>query len=528
MRELKFEELTIEQKLGIVTIATVTEDEKQLEYILELVKSHSVGAVWVTPGRKLSDIAIKKIKETADYPVLIMTDAEGGIGDFATGRHNAISRTGSEELAYIFGKVTAITARQMGYNVVCNPILDLTVVNSICGMVDRSLGPDKYQATAYAKAIARGMHDGGVLTVGKHYPGNTEYDSFIDSHMAESLSEMTKEELLDTNLYPYIELNKDGLLDGIMTKHSRFVNIDPDYPASLSKKLIDIIREQGFDGISLTDALCMHGVVTKFGKDTCIGLSVGNGNDLALAFNQDNRFAIEAMTDGYRKGVISDERLNEAVKRVLEAQKKVMAEPKYTSLTDEDIEKFNRFHTDGIALVADDGVGAEISRDGKHLFVILTDQRVDINKRDELAVDTFSHFWHSPLEIADKIESLFPNSGIYMLAQFPMISDNMLLMDKILDYDDVVFVTFFYGRPCMGRECFTSRVLTVFDSLQITDKISTVVHYGNPFVLEDIPHVGRILFAPGEKAATLAAIDILAGLYPPKGKLVYDVKLKKK
>lgn len=523
MRELIFEELTTEQKLGLVTIGYLRTAtcEDQLDYILELVKKRSIGAVWVDAGPEI----IAQIKEAADYPILIMTDAEDGIGGFNAGRHNAIAQTGSEELAYVFGKVTALEGRRRGYNVICNPVLDMTSVNTVCGMNTRSLGHDKEEVTKYARQIARAMHDCGVLTVGKHYPGVSENEITLDSHFAETESKMSREELIDYNLYPYIKLSEEGLLDGIMTKHSRFSNIDPIYPASLSKELIGIIREAGFGGFSITDALVMHGVTAKFGEKECIPLSISGGNDIALAFNSDNRFSFEAMKEGYEKGVISDERLDEAVRRVLEAQHKVMAEPKYTELTDKDIEDFKRLSTDGIYAITDEGLDYTLPKDGRHYFVILTDHETNL-AADKIALDTFSHFWHSPADIAERIRLRFPNSEVDTLQQFPTISNNMHIMSGHGKFDDVVFVSFFFGRPGMGRECLTSRVLTVLDSLQVTNRIAAVVHCGNPFVLEDFPHVPRIIVGPGSKQATLTTIDVLAGDYPAKGKPVYDVKLK--
>ena len=103
--------------------------------------------------------------------------------------------------------------------------------------------------------------------------------------MAETSSEATVEELLDYNLYPYKYLIDRGLLDGVMTEHTRFSSIDNVYPASLSKPVIDIIRDRlNFDGFCVTDALTMMGVVTKFGYDNSKGLSIAAGNDLALVW----------------------------------------------------------------------------------------------------------------------------------------------------------------------------------------------------------------------------------------------------
>ena len=415
MKELKLEELTTKQKLGMVTIASLfTYEDKevqneQLQYIIELVKNHSVGAVWVNYDNESIDIAKEKIdaiKAVADYPILIMCDAENGFGDKLIGMHNALGMVDSEEAAYTFGKVTAVNAHKIGYNVICSPVLDMAKQRYMCGVNIRGIGSDKEQVARLAIAEVKGMHDAGVLSVAKHYPGEGS-DGSMDPHMAEALSYMTKEELLEYNLYPYLSLMKEGLLDGIMTRHERFVNIDPDYPTSLSKKVIGVIREQGFDGFAITDALGMHGIVAKFGKERGIGLSIGNGNDIALAFARNNAEAFEAMYKSYDEGIISDERLDEAVRRILEAQHKVLAQPKYTELTEDDLTKFDAINRDSVFAKVDEGIPAALSRDGKHYFVILTETTVDINNRVE--VNTFSRDGYYPLRIADRIKELYPN-----------------------------------------------------------------------------------------------------------------------
>ena len=55
------------------------------------------------------------------------------IGMYTIGRQNALGMTDREKLAYTFGKITAVTARKMGYNVVCNPVLDMCHEAEICG-----------------------------------------------------------------------------------------------------------------------------------------------------------------------------------------------------------------------------------------------------------------------------------------------------------------------------------------------------------------------------------------------------------
>ena len=146
MKELQIEELSIKQKVGMVTCALIAGNgrtEESDEYVLDMIRNHSLGAVWVNPKTQNFEDIMARIKEAADYPIIIITDAESGIGDYTIGRQNALGMTDSEELAYEFGKVTAVNARKMGYNVVCNPILDRCRGAGICGSNIRSMGSDK-------------------------------------------------------------------------------------------------------------------------------------------------------------------------------------------------------------------------------------------------------------------------------------------------------------------------------------------------------------------------------------------------
>lgn len=528
MKELKFEELSVKQKIGMVTcgfVGTSHTDESD-EFILELIREHALGSVWVTPTVHDFEKIMAKIKAAADYPILIITDAESGLGEYKIGRQNALGIADSEELAYIFGKVTAVSAAKMGYNVVCNPVLDIIDCAGVAGANIRSMGSDKYRIAALGKAQARGMHDGGVLTVAKHYPSSQKRQGrAIDSHMAEAKSYETKEQLIDHSLYAYTELMKEGLLDGIMTSHTRLPYIDDEYPASLSKKVIGIIRELGFDGFAITDALSMMGVVAKFGWSESKGLSVENGNDIALIWDPENIEGFKAMYESYEKGIISDERLDEATRIVLAAQHKVFEmQPKFTEISEEDKKLFARINTDAVYARIDDGLTANISRDGRHYFVVLTGNESDIKDDGKVEVDTFSGGWYNPKGILDKLKELFPNSKSRAIRMFPTPWENQCALEKTLGYDDVIFITYLESQAYTGRECLSSRIVSLIDAMQVDNRISTVVHFGSPYVLEDLVHIPRIIIGQSSLAGVDAAFEVLAGNYPAKGKLTYDVK----
>lgn len=531
MKELDFRQLSFRQKIGMTMVGCLTkynEDtpdfEKEVEFVLKLIREHSLGAVWIDVGMKARNRVMAAVREAADYPILIMTDAENGIGKYAIGKHNSIGVAGREELAYTFGKVVGVTARSMGYNVVNNPVMEIQRGCGVCGKNSRALGSDKEKVATLAMNIAQGLHDGGVLSFAKHYPSSHNTYN-IDSHMAEAFSEDSLDTVLNLNLYPYFELMKHNLLDGVMTQHFKLVNVDPDFPASLSKKVINLIRDRGFDGIAITDALCMMGIVAKFGKKESKGMAIEAGNDLMLPW-EDNEASFQALCECYDKGIISDEMLNKAVWRVLEAQHKTLNVPKYSELTGDDLDKFNRINTDSIYEYTDKDAISRLPKDGNHFFAVQIYSNEDVSDDGKVSVDTFKSKWYDSETISNRIMELFPQSKVRLISEYPSSKQIQRLLEDSVEYDDVVFITFMESAAYIGKECLTSRIISVIEALQITNRISALIHFGNPYVLEDLPHIPRVIIGCLSQKNVVTALDVLAGNYPAKGVPTYDIKLR--
>ncbi len=525
MRELVFEELTTEQKLGMVMTAQCRNiEEGDFEFALDLIRRHALGAVWVLPGEG-SEERMRAVHEAADYPILIVTDAESGLDPWLIGHHGALGLRGDVRCAYAFGKVTAVTARNMGYTLVCNPVVDMTKRNVPCCGTIRDMGSDPAKVSELAVAVAKGMHDGGVLCMAKHFPSST-HD--IDTHMAEAFSDQTEQDLLDYNLKPYLAMLREGVLDSVMTGHQKLPKIDDRYPASLSRKVLGILRRQGFDGVMMTDALCMMGIMAKFGRRESKGLAIAQGNDLTLGWTTPNREDYEALKEAYVQGILSPERLDEAVRHVLAMQHKLTLLPKDAAITPEDEELFTSITRDGFAAVTDEGISPTISRDGRHFFILLEENLglAPGQTVPEISVATFSSRWYQPDPIEEKIRAVFPNSTVQRLNEFPTEQQNLRVLEEECAWDDVVFVTFNRGNAYQGAEHFTSRVLSVIEAMQVTNRVSAILHFGNPFLLEETVHIPRRFLGSASRQSTLDGIEVLAGLYPASGTIPYDLKLR--
>lgn len=527
IKELKFEELTTEQKLGLIHTPLMCQytSEEAVNYILERVRERAIGCVWIQWSDKPEERPrieqyMKMVREAADYPIIIITDAESGICDYKVGQHNAIGSTGSEAHAYAFGKTVGVTLRKLGYNMVCNPVLDIKTNGWT-----RSYGSDKYQIARLAGAEARGLHDAGILTLGKHYP-SAKYNKEVDTHMAEARSDQTEEELLDYSLYAYVELIKEHLLDGLMPGHVKLLNIDPNAPASLSKPVLDVIRRQGFDGIFMTDALCMMGIRARYGRVESQGLAIAAGNDIPLVYDHDPAFNQQALYDCYDKGIFSEEDLDRAVKNILSAQHKVFMNMSIDSeITEEEHNLSKSINYDGICAVVDEGIDLALPRDGKYFFAMMV-RNESVVKEGQLALDTFTNGWYYPERIMAKIKELFPNSSVEHFFEFPTQGHNARIFTHSLDYDKVIFITFTECLAYVGKENLTRRAEHLIEAMQDTGRIHALLHFGNIRVLENLPHIPRVILGGVSADSTMGCLEVLAGLREPKGVLTFDLNLR--
>ena len=92
-------------------------------------------------------------------------------------------------------------------------------------------------------------------------------------------------------------------------------------------------------------------------------------------------------------------------------------------------------------------------------------------------------------------------------------------------YDDVVFITFYQSQTYVGRECLTSRIISLLEGLDVTKSVIALAHFGNPFIVEEMPHLPRLIIGSASAKGVMAGLEVLAGNYPAKGSLTYDVKI---
>lgn len=362
-------EMTLRQKIAQMVIPAMrtwsegdnTENITELnDDLRSLLKEYPFGGI-VLFGANIVDAGqtallvhdMQKTNLEGEAPAMlfIATDQEGGyITRLKTGTQMpgsmALGATGNPGLAKISAAVMGKELSMQGVNMDFAPVTDVNndPSNPVIGI--RSFSDDPSAIGSYAISFIEGLHEAGVISCLKHFPGHGDTD--VDSHTGLPLINKTFDELMETELVPYTEALP--FADMVMTAHIQFPLIETEtyqsltgeqvyLPATLSKKIItDILRSKlGFNRVVATDALEMDAIKKYFGSLAAAEMAINAGVDLLLVpiditSVEQIRAAkdyINGIAEMVEAGTIAIDRIDEAVTRIL------LLKSKYGLLTDE-------------------------------------------------------------------------------------------------------------------------------------------------------------------------------------------------
>ncbi len=284
---------------------------------------------------------LQALVKSGHPPLLIAADQEGGL--VARLREGFISFPGNKALAMTYDNTLARQAafimgkelQAVGINFNLSPVVDVNSNprNPVIGI--RSFGDTKEVVVDFAEKALEGYHKAGILTSIKHFPGHGDVE--IDSHEALPVLHKTKEELQEVELFPFKQLAEKT--DTVMTAHIMIPSIDSKRCATLSKPILDVLRKDiGFKGVIISDSLTMEGVLQNGASYEDIAVKALNAGCDILLFGgkklagttehtevspQEIQKIKDAIILAVKEGVISEERIDEAVDRVLLLKRKV-------------------------------------------------------------------------------------------------------------------------------------------------------------------------------------------------------------
>lgn len=330
-------EPTFEQSVGqhlVTGLQGVSLDEQ----FIELVRNHKIGNVILFSRNIVDKYQLKAlcadihelIERETGFPPLITIDEEGGmvsrLGPDATHLPGAmaIGATADQGNAYTIGRISASELRALGIQCNLAPSLDVNSnrMNPVIGVRAYSDNPET--VASFGTAMVRGLTDGNVLSVVKHFPGHGDTD--VDSHTGLPVIGKSKEELLVCELVPFKAAIEAGV-PAIMTSHILYPGIESEpVPATMSRTIVtDLLRaELSFDGLVFSDCLEMGAIKDHFGTSRAAVEAIRAGVDLVFVSHTYDLVAeaAAAVAESIRNGYIDYNEHAVSVGRIAEAKKR--------------------------------------------------------------------------------------------------------------------------------------------------------------------------------------------------------------
>jgi beta-N-acetylhexosaminidase len=328
---------TLERKIGQMILGGF-EGTKSSEQVRTMIEKHHMGGVIyfarnVESTEQVAALSLKlqqHAKEACEPPLWISIDQEGGMvariteGVALMPGQMALSAGGSVEAVYESANISGKELRALGINLNYAPDLDVNnnPLNPVIGV--RSFGEQAETVAIYGAEIIRGLQDANVVATAKHFPGHGDTD--VDSHLDLPVISHSKERIYSIELPPFIKAIKSGV-DCIMSAHIYFPAFERSkLPVTLSASVLTgLLREElGFKGVIMTDCMEMHAISLQYGTVNAAVMAVEAGADLVLISHtfELQVGAVQALLDAVRSGRISEERIDQSVRRLLDLKEK--------------------------------------------------------------------------------------------------------------------------------------------------------------------------------------------------------------
>lgn len=315
--------MTLEEKVGQLFLARVPEANQ-----IEDIQTYHLGG-YLLFGRDTENetadslkATIKSYQEASKLPLLIAADEEGGTVTRISRNSNLVAAPfPSPQELYAQGGWQAVTEdvqnkaaifKEYGIQTGLYPIADVST-DPQSFIYDRTIGMDAEGTSRYVTTAVTAMKEAKIGSTLKHFPG---YGDNRDSHVEIVTDDRPLQELRDNDFKPFIAGIKAGA-DSILVSHNIVTSIDPAMPASISKPVHDLLRnELHFQGVVMTDDMDMAGLADFISQEEAGLAALQAGNDLVLSstYQQQIPYVLQAIKDGN----YSEEALDQSVKRVLD------------------------------------------------------------------------------------------------------------------------------------------------------------------------------------------------------------------
>ncbi len=335
------ESMTLEEKVGQVFIVAFRNNERNCSLRVldektkrQLEKYHLGGIVLFSKNIDTipqTEKLIDDMQKTAKIPLFIAIDEEGGCVSRLNGSskmhatklpgNRILGQTNNPELAYEVGKLLGRELSALGINMNFAPVADVNTNPNNVVIGDRSFGSDEFKTGFMVEAMVKGMQEQNVSAVIKHFPGHG--DTSLDTHKGTVVISHDYERLKQIELIPF-QRGIQAEVDGVMTAHIQIPQITNDsMPATLSPEILDeILRiDLQHEGLIITDALEMGAISNYWTTEQAVVKAFSAGADILL-MPLSLEEGYQGLLHAVQNGQISEERLDESVRRILYIKQK--------------------------------------------------------------------------------------------------------------------------------------------------------------------------------------------------------------
>ncbi len=494
-------------------------DDPAFAATLKNVDSLHVGGIIVSIGSPL-DIAAKlnELQRRSHLPLLIGSDLEGGtairlLGGTAFPTNMGVGAGGSEADAYAMGKVTAEEGRAVGIHLAFAPVADVNNNPANPIINTRSFGEDPRTVGRLVAAEVRGIQANGMLATVKHFPGHG--DTGTDSHLSLPVVDADWSRLDTLELVPFRAAVAAGV-SAVMSAHIALPALDSGRvrPGTVVPEILGgLLRDSlHFDGVVVTDALEMGGLVSAYGASEAPVLALLAGADILLQ-PVDPALTVNAVARAVAEGRVSEDRLNRSVRRVLGLKRRLgLFRHRVVSL-------------DSVPLVVGSAEHLAAARDVAQRSIVLL--------RDSAATIDSLRARPRRVTLVAYGDETNPSAGAALAATLRAAGDTVTLFrlwsaSGSASYDSAraalrsdavpLFAAAVRATPWRGRIDLPAALADLIEETAAT-RPTVLISLGSPYLLLQTPHVAGYLLAwSGSATSEAAAARALSGA-PINGRL---------
>lgn len=326
--------MTLEEKIGQMVIAsfngtTLGSDAKTL------IRDYHIGGFALFKYNIQNEVQLKTLisdlnefNKSSNIDLFLAVDEEGGrvsrIPSTIKKGPTALSLGQTNDPVLVMREAirNGNNLSELGFNLNFAPSSDIfsNPQNTVIG--DRAFGKDPQTAAIYSNAYYCGLNQAGIMASSKHFPGHG--DTLVDSHYGLPTVSKTLDELKEFELIPFNLLIQNNV-DMIMMSHILLENID-EHPASLSYEIVtNLLREEmGYEGVVITDDMTMKAISDMYSPGESAVKAVLAGCDIILSTHSFNNQiqVIESLKKAVKDNIISTDRIDQSVRRILELKLK--------------------------------------------------------------------------------------------------------------------------------------------------------------------------------------------------------------